>query len=146
MKKTTCLIVAFVFFVGLCLFSSCTVNKKTNYIFEGSFVCEKDGVVYYLEIKEINEKSYSERDGFNVVHDVVNNNKYYELSFYWMIESQKETYNFINLKDSHPKTNGLPVFYVDDNNNKFIPQNIKAPNKYTVVLNGVYLELEDYKS
>jgi hypothetical protein len=38
------------------------------------------------------------------------------------------------------------VFYVDDNNNKFIPQNIKAPNKYTVVLNGVYLELEDYKS
>ncbi len=125
------------------IINSCTISKKTNFIFEGSFVCQKEDATYYLEVKEIDKETYLLSNGINVVHDVVNKDKYYMLSFYWMIESKKETYNFVNLKDSHPKTNAIPVFYDDDNKNRFIPQSKDSKNKYTIVFNNVYLELED---
>lgn len=115
------------FFVLNATLFSCHNDQglRRDLLFECSFFCEENEIIYYLDVKRINYDEFIVANDKNVVEDDVTTNKnekYYSINMY---SSNKNSdiftyYNFYNL---HPvsKTTHEPISYVDDFAHYVIP-------------------------
>lgn len=108
--------------------ASCITNyasKRTNPIVPGEYwgddeYSDKGEFSIYLKIEEIDESSFNEADGINVMQDEVGGG-YYSIVLTFTDSSGTETqYNWINIRD-YSDTHDFPVSYLDDNRTWLTP-------------------------
>lgn len=112
------------FIISLCLLSCDGGNKRTNAFVAGIFegiAEENKSISTHLVVNEINENDYLNAAGINVVQDSWNL-KYYSLEFH-IVDSEGTTtnYDFVNLRDLHPKVKAQPIYYKSDSCVDIIP-------------------------
>lgn len=93
-------------------------SKRTNQIAAGEFwgtLTSDETSTTYLKIEEIDEETYTQANGLNVIKDEVGEG-YYSLQFSITDNFGNETsHDFINLADAYNGSNGTPISYRDDN-------------------------------
>lgn len=129
--------------------SSCTkIIHRNNFFIEGTFIGEiKDlNVVCTLDVKNINEEEFNQKNGVNVVFDDVKLN-YFSLELNVLInDTENIEYVFTDLK---PMTKSLewPVFYEDKNGSILKPFKTSSITDQTFPFYGIEIpegEVADY--
>ena len=124
MKKTKSLFVILLV-INILLLNSCFPRKKGEKIFIEGFFQDKSIYfgVYCLEVIKINYEAFLSYNGINVVKDdnAKEDDGYFHLNFYSIIDNQKTEYDFVNLKNEHPNDKHTPVSYKDDNGIRIHP-------------------------
>lgn len=110
------------------LLSSCSwlfsTNHRTNRIVAGEYwgPCDcKEGISTYLKIEEINQETFENAKGINVVKDEVGGGYYSIIFAYTDASGAEKHYDYVNLKDAYNGATGTPISYRDENNSWFYP-------------------------
>lgn len=70
--------------------------------------------IYYFDVRYIDKNEFENKNGLNVVYDVVRN-KYFSFSLYVDLNDNRTYYNFRNLKYDSSLDDRLYKTYIDDN-------------------------------
>ncbi len=123
-NKTIAGVSSVLFVASLCLLSCDGGNKRKNAFVAGIFegvIEEDESISTHLVVTEIDENDYSSANGMNVVQDLWNL-KYYSLEFHAIDDGGIRTnYDFVNLRDIHPKVKAQPIYYTGDGCLDIIP-------------------------
>ena len=142
MKKISIKLLPALLMVFNCICLTSCINRKTNNMFEGLFVCEKENITYYFKVEEINKKTYELSQGKNVLKDAAQKEKYYKVLLYFVDGETTITYDFVQLQDGFPKTKDVRVEYIDVNKNEVSPET--ELNEYTIVFNNVVFHFKEF--
>ena len=138
-KKTLCLITL----IGTLVTLTACVNRKRNYFVNGKFESNGYSASYRLEIAEITKDEYNSSNFVNVVENkILKDNRYFRVNFYKNDEDAITLIDLINLQDSGPKTNAIPISYRDDNGitiTPYYPHDVNDNHYYLVVYETSYL-------
>ena len=93
-------------------------NLRRDLLFECSFFCEENEIIYYLEVKRIDYDEFIVANDKNgVEYDVATNKneKYYSINLY-SSNKNSDVFTYYNFYNLHPvsKTTHQPISYVDD--------------------------------